>query len=61
LATARTKSVLEKLRVLGNCANTAMYEYNSKDIDAIFSAIEKEMKRVKVKFSKPVNEEFSLK
>lgn len=60
LATARTKMVLDKLRVLGNCSNTSAYEYSEEDIRAIFLAIDNEVKRVKAKFSKPVAEEFKL-
>lgn len=60
LAEARTKAILSKLRVLGNCSNRQIYAYTQKDIDIIFNAIEKEIKRIKAKFSKPAEEGFSL-
>ena len=59
IATARTLRVLNDLRLLGNCANTSIYSYTQKDVNKIFSAIEKELKRVKALFNKP-KEEFSL-
>ena len=59
IATARTKRILNDLRLLGNCANTSIYSYTEEDVNKIFSAIEKELKRVKALFNKP-EEEFSL-
>ncbi|MGC8899118.1 MAG: hypothetical protein ACP5KP_01195 [Candidatus Micrarchaeia archaeon] len=59
IASARTQRILEDLRLLGNCANTGTYRYNKKDINKIFSTIEKEVKRVKSLFDKP-KVEFSL-
>jgi len=53
LAKIRTQKVLEKIRVLGHCSNNTLYEYNEKDINMIFSAIDKELKRTRFLFSKP--------
>lgn len=50
LATHRTNEVLKRLKVLGNCSNRQMYEYSEKDIDAIFSTIERKVKEIKMKF-----------
>lgn len=60
LATQRTKEVLGRLRILGNCANRSVYEYNESDVDKIFSALEKQLKDVKAKFHFPKKEEFKL-
>jgi len=60
LATQRTKEVLSRLRILGNCANRQIYEYNEKDVEKIFSAIDKQLKEVKAKFHFPKKEEFKL-
>lgn len=60
LATLRTNTVLERLRVLGNCANRQVYEYTKEDIDKIFSAIEKAMRETKAKFRVPNKEKFKL-
>jgi len=60
LATQRTKEVLSRLRILGNCANRQVYEYNETDVDKIFSAVDKQLKDVKAKFHFPKKEEFKL-
>lgn len=59
IASARTSRILENLRLLGNCANTSSYAYRNEDVDKIFSAIEKELKRVKTLYTK-TKTEFSL-
>ena len=60
LATKRTNTILEKLRVLGNCANRGIYDYNEKDVQRIFSVLEKELKDTKAKFQPKRNRKFSL-
>lgn len=50
LATLRTKNVLKALKVLGNCSNANAYEYSDKEIEIIFSAIEKQLRVIKGKF-----------
>lgn len=60
LATARTNSVLEKLKVLGNCSNRRLYEYTDDEINKIFSEIEKKLKETKIKFQSGKNKEFKL-
>jgi len=52
IATKRTRRILDNLRLLGNCARTHTYSYSEDDIDKIFSAIDKEYKRVKMLFDK---------
>ena len=52
LAEARTNKIIDMLQLLGNCANTSVYEYTQKDIDQIFGAIELEIREAKKKFSK---------
>jgi len=51
LATRRTKEVLSRLRILGNCANRQLYDYNEMDIEKIISVIDKQWKDVKAKFT----------
>jgi len=60
LATQRTKEVLSRLRILGNCSNRQVYEYSEADVDKIFSAIDKQLRDVKAKFHFPKKEEFKL-
>lgn len=61
LATHRTNEVLYRLKVLGNCSNRQLYEYDEKEIDKIFSEIEKKIKEAKAKFYfVKTNEKFRL-
>jgi uncharacterized protein YutE (UPF0331/DUF86 family) len=60
LATQRTKEILSRLRILGNCANRQVYEYNEADIDKIFSAVKEQMKNTEAKFHFPKHKEFKL-
>ena len=60
IASARTLRILNDLRLLGNCSSTGAYSYTEEDTGKIFSAIEKELKRVKALFNKSETT-FSLK
>ncbi len=61
LAAARTSAVLRKLKVLGNCANRAAYEYSQDEIRKIFAAIEGKLKEIKARFLETAAEdEFKL-
>jgi len=60
LATLRTNIVLQRLKVLGNCSNRNIYEYDEKDIDKIFSEIERKVRETKAKFHYPKNKGFKL-
>ena len=60
LAAQRTNIVLQRLRVLGNCANRNAYEYTEEDINKIFSEIDRRVKETKAKFHFPKNREFKL-
>lgn len=60
LATLRTNIVLKRLRVLGNCSNRNIYEYDEADIDKIFSEIDRKVKEVKAKFHFPKKKDFKL-
>lgn len=60
LATKRTNAVLERIRVLGHCANPQLYDYTQEDVKKIFQAIEKELRIVKVRFQNSSKSEFRL-
>ncbi len=60
LATQRTNIVLKRLKVLGNCSNRNIYEYEEQDIDKIFYEIERKVKETKAKFHFPKKREFKL-
>ena len=50
LATLRVNNVLQKLDVLGNCANRSYYEYTEEEIDKIFNTIDKKIRDTKSLF-----------
>ena len=60
LATKRTNEVLDKLRILGGCANRRMYEYADPDVKKVFKVIEAEVKKVKSYFEENKKTEFRL-
>ena len=60
LATLRTNTVLQKLKVLGNCSNRQAYAYDEDDVDKIFSEIERRVKEIKAKFHFPKKRDFKL-
>lgn len=60
LASLRTNGVLKRLKVLGNCSNRHIYEYEEQDIEKIFSEIERKVKETKAKFHFPKKKEFKL-
>ncbi len=60
LGTLRTNEVLKRLNVLGHCSNRSAYEYEARDIEKIFSEIDKKAKEIKAKFHILKNKEFKL-
>lgn len=61
LATTRTNEVLYRLKVLSNCSNRQLYDFDERDIDKIFSEIEKNVRAAKAKFAYPkMREKFKL-
>lgn len=51
LAEARTNRIIDQLRLLSNCSNRHNYDYTDEDVRKIFSAIEKEVKNARGRFS----------
>ncbi len=60
LATARTNEVLRRLKILGNCANRQVYAYTEKDVEKIFSAIDRKVKETRSKFHPAREDKFKL-
>jgi len=61
IASSRTQRILNDLRLLGNCSNKSVYKYSEEDINKIFLAVDKELKRVKVLFMHgPKDNSFTL-
>lgn len=50
VAESRTNAILEKIRVLGNCSNKSLYEYNKEEVDKIFRAIQDKLNETKTRF-----------
>lgn len=51
LASQRTQAILDKCRILGNCANPYIYEYTEEDIKKIFKTIEEQIRATRSKFT----------
>ena len=62
VASRRVKEILNKMRLLKNCANKNNYSYNEEQVDRIISTIDFEWKKVRSEFnnSKSKKKEFSL-
>lgn len=52
LAENRTNKIINMIQLLGNCANTSIYEYSEADVEKIFTAIESSLKDARRKFAK---------
>lgn len=50
LAELRTNLILDRLRVLGHCANKSAYNYTDDDVEKIFGELEDELRLTKAKF-----------
>lgn len=60
LGTQRTNAVLQKIKVLSNCANRSAYEYTEDEVSRIFLEVERRVKEAKSKFHFPKTKEFKL-
>lgn len=58
---ARTNKIIGMVRLLGNCSNKANYDYSDADVQKIFTALEKEIKLARMKFSNTDDEEETFK
>ena len=50
IAESRTNKIIDMIKLLGNCSNKAVYEYDKEDVKKIFTAIENEIKIARTKF-----------
>ncbi len=60
LATKRTNTILQKIKVLGNCSNRQIYDYTEEQINSIFFVIERKVKEAKAKFHFSKEDKFKL-
>jgi hypothetical protein len=51
IAEKRVNKLLDEFRLLGNCSNKANYDYTNEDAKKILTIIDKEVKRLREKFS----------
>ncbi len=62
LASKRLNKAVKSLRLIGNLSNKNNYGYRKSDVKIIFSALEKELRMSKMKFSMNIenNDEIKL-
>jgi hypothetical protein len=60
VASKRVNELLDKLDILGNCANKSNYSYTEEDIQKIFRVIDSKVKEVKSKFKIKKDKDFTL-
>ena len=60
VAERRTREILHKIRLLGNCSNKSSYEYSEDEVARIFEAIERELHAARARFQGPKEIEFHL-
>jgi hypothetical protein len=61
VAERRTNAVLEKIRVLGNCANRSIYDYTEEDVTKVFGAIKKALREAESLYRQKSSKRFRLK
>ncbi|MHB8071466.1 MAG: hypothetical protein ACYDHF_05905 [Candidatus Cryosericum sp.] len=60
IAGRRAGDLLEGIRILGNCSNTATYDYTEEDVEKIFSELQKALRNCKARFQAPTRSHFEL-
>lgn len=60
IATRRTNSILNQIRLLGNLSNKSTYEYSEEEVNKIFFAIDSLLRIAKMKFHSHKKKEFKL-
>ena len=63
LATARVRTAIKAVQLVGNLSNRSIYDYDSKQVMKIIKALQSEVDRAKAKFSESDSEDkggFSL-
>lgn len=60
IASKRTNEVLDKIRILGNCANKSSYDYADEDVSKIFSEVDKQLKLTRARFFSGKRQRFRL-
>jgi hypothetical protein len=50
VAERRTRDILHKLRLLGNCSNKSAYSYTEEEVEQIFSVIQEQLNAARARF-----------
>lgn len=50
VAERRTREILHKLRLLGNCSNKSAYSYTEEEVELVFSAIQEQLDAARTRF-----------
>ncbi len=54
VASKRVQYIIDKLELLGNCANRNNYEFNEEDVKKMFSVIKDQLKKTELKFNEEI-------
>jgi len=57
LAEVRVNNVIDKLRILGQLGNRRVYEYSDEDVEKMFRAVERELKKARSQFARGKKDE----
>jgi hypothetical protein len=60
IAARRASDLLEGIRILGNCSNTASYEYTQEQVDKVFSELQKALHNCRSRFRTPSRSHLEL-
>ena len=60
VAERRTNAVLEKIRILANCSNRTMYDYDDEEVKKVFSAIKRAVREAEQLFDDKPKQRFKL-
>lgn len=60
VAQRRTDTVLQNIRILGNCSNKSTYLYTDEEVAKIFRAIEEQLRVTKARFKRIRPSKFTL-
>lgn len=60
VAQRRTREILHKIHLLGNCSNRSAYEFTDEEVGKIFDAIEEELRVAQSRFGRKKSVDFHL-
>lgn len=50
VAERRTREILHKMRLLGNCSNKSAYSYTEEEVERVFSVIQEQLDAARARF-----------